>query len=228
MIFIDQQNISFWPKAVFSSCVLGVLLMSLWLLLAGDMTSSTWMRQYQFSGDFSRRVMFAICLIIYFVRLQVTVWIFEKRKFTWTEMITITILMPLVVWAYARAGGSGHQTVGPVAIAGLLVYLTGSYINTRSEFLRNVWKSKKENKGRLYTEGLFQHSMHINYFGDIALFTGFSIMTQQFSMIVIPLAMSLNFIFFIIPRLDKYLENKYQDEFRAYAKETKKLIPLIF
>ena len=92
MIFIDQHDKSFLPKAVFSGCVLGVLIVSLWLLFAGDMTAGTWLRQFQLSGDFGRRVLFAVCLIIYVLRLQVTVWIFEKRKFTWTEMITITIL----------------------------------------------------------------------------------------------------------------------------------------
>lgn len=228
MIFIDKYDISFWPKAVFSSCVLCVLMLSLYLLLAGEMTASTWLRPYLLSGDLVRRVMFAGCLILYFIRLQVTVWVFEKRKFTWREMMTISILMPFVVWAYARAGGSGYQTVGPVAIAGLLVYLAGSYINTRSEYLRLVWKSKQENKGRLYTEGLFRHSMHINYFGDIVLFTGLSIMTQQISMLVIPLVMGLNFVFFIIPRLDQYLELKYADEFREYSKKTKKLIPMVY
>lgn len=228
MIFIDKYDISFWPKAVFSTCVLGVLLLSLYLLLAGEMTTSTWLRQSQLSGDFGRRVLFAGCLILYFIRLQVTVWIFEKRKFTWREMITISILMPFVVWAYARAGGSSYQTVGPVAIAGLLIYLAGSCINTGSEYLRHLWKSKQENKGRLYTQGLFRHSMHINYFGDIVLFTGLSIMTQQVSMLVIPLVMGLNFIYFIIPRLDNYLEKKYSDEFRKYSQKTKKLIPLLY
>jgi protein-S-isoprenylcysteine O-methyltransferase Ste14 len=40
--------------------------------------------------------------------------------------------------------------------------------------------------------------------------------------------MTLNFVFFIIPRLDKYLANKYGEEFKEYAGRTKKLIPGIY
>ena len=38
----------------------------------------------------------------------------------------------------------------------------------------------------------------------------------------------MNFIFNIIPLLDRYLEKKYGDEFRDYSRKTKKLIPLIY
>ncbi len=47
-------------------------------------------------------------------------------------------------------------------------------------------------------------------------------------MLFIPLAMALNFVFFIIPRLDKYLEKQYGEEFKEYAGRTKKLIPMIY
>ena len=89
-------------------------------------------------------------------------------------------------------------------------------------------KKKIENKGRLYTKGLFKYSMHINYFGDIVLFTGLALIAHSFSLLFIPLVMALNFIFFIIPRLDKYLEKKYGDEFIEYAQRTKKFIPLVY
>ena len=70
--------------------------------------------------------------------------------------------------------------------------------------------------------------MHINYFGDIVLFTGLAMTTHSLSMLVIPLIMALNFVFNIIPSLDRYLEKKYKDEFSDYAGRTKKLIPLIY
>ena len=70
--------------------------------------------------------------------------------------------------------------------------------------------------------------MHINYSGDIVLFTGFAMVTHSLSMLVIPLIMAANFIFNIIPSLDRYLEKKYKDEFRNYSMKTKKLVPLIY
>jgi len=136
--------------------------------------------------------------------------------------------MSFVFYAFAKVGGNNKQAVGVVEIIGILLYLSGSYINTHSEYSRHVWKLKEENRGRLYTEGLFNLAMHINYFGDIILFTGLAMVTHSFSMLVIPLIMTVNFIFNIIPSLDRYLEKKYKDEFVNYSKKTKKFIPLIY
>jgi protein-S-isoprenylcysteine O-methyltransferase Ste14 len=47
-------------------------------------------------------------------------------------------------------------------------------------------------------------------------------------MLVIPLIMAVNFVFIIIPSLDRYLEEKYGAEFRDYAQKAKKLIPWIY
>jgi protein-S-isoprenylcysteine O-methyltransferase Ste14 len=136
--------------------------------------------------------------------------------------------MTFVLYAFASVGGSNEKVVGAVEVIGILLYLSGSYINTHSEYYRHVWKLKEENRGQLYTEGLFSLAMHINYFGDIVLFTGLAMLTHSLSMLVIPLIMTLNFVFYIIPSLDRYLEKKYKDEFRDYSKKTKKLIPLIY
>jgi protein-S-isoprenylcysteine O-methyltransferase Ste14 len=228
MIFKDKYDVSFWHKSVFSSCILATVFISTWLMFADMEYSDTWLKQYQISGNFSRRLLIAFCLIIYFVRLQVTVWVFQKRKWTWLETITITILMSFVLYAFANVGGNNKQVVGIVEVIGILFYLSGSYINTHSEYYRHVWKLKEENRGRLYTEGLFSKSMHINYFGDIVLFTGLAIATHSLSMLVIPLIMAVNFVFIIIPSLDRYLEKKYGAEFRDYAQRTKKLIPLLY
>jgi steroid 5-alpha reductase family enzyme len=228
MIFKDQYDSSFWNKSVFSGGLLISILAALWLMFAGDATSNTWLKPYQLSGDLVRQILIATCLVIYFVRLQVTVWVFQMRMWTWLETITITVLMSFVLYAFAKVGGNNKQAVGVVEVIGILLYLSGSYLNTHSEYYRHVWKLKAENRGRLYTKGLFSLSMHINYFGDIVLFTGLAMVTHSLSMLVIPLIMAVNFVFNIIPSLDRYLEKKYKDEFRDYSRRTKKFIPLIY
>jgi len=228
MIFKDQYDISLCHKSVFCSCVLITVLATLWLMFADTAHSGTWLKQYQIGGNFLRRVLITSCLIIYFLRLQITVWIFQKRKWTWLETITISILMSFALYAFANVGGNNKQVIGIFEVIGFLLYLLGSYINTHSEYFRYIWKCKEENKGRLYTEGLFSMSMHINYFGDIVLFTGFAMTTHSISIFAIPLIMTVNFIFNIIPSLDRYLEEKYKDEFRNYSIKTKKLIPWVY
>jgi protein-S-isoprenylcysteine O-methyltransferase Ste14 len=197
-------------------------------MFAGIAHSDTWLKQYQIAGNLLRRVLIASCLIIYFLRLQITVWIFQKRRWTWLETITISILVPFALYAFANVGGNNKQVIGIVELIGVLIYLLGSYINTHSEYSRYIWKFKEDNRGRLYTDGLFSMSMHINYFGDIILFTGFATITHSLIMFVIPLIMTVNFIFNIIPSLDRYLEKNYGEEFRDYSHKTKKLIPWIY
>jgi protein-S-isoprenylcysteine O-methyltransferase Ste14 len=228
MIFKDQYDISFWPKSVFCVCILATVFTSIWLMFADLAYSDTWLKPYLISGDFFRRVLIALGLIIYFLRLQVTVWVFQKRKWVWSETIIISIMVPLALYAFVHVGGNNHQPFGALEIVGWLLYITGSYVNTDSEYRRHIWKLKKENKGRLYTERLFRYSTHINYFGDIVLFTGFAIITHSLSMLVIPLIMTANFVFNIIPTLDRYLEKKYGDEFRDYSQKTKKMVPWIY
>jgi steroid 5-alpha reductase family enzyme len=228
MIFKDNYDISFWPKAVFSSCMLATVFTCTWLMFADPEYSDAWLKQYQISGDLLRRVLIAVCLIIYFLRLLITVWIFQQRKWVWLETIIISIVMPLALYAFAHVGGNNHQSFGAVEIVGGLLYMIGSYINTHAEYSRHVWKLKEDNKGRLYTQTLFRYAMHINYFGDIVLFTGFAMITHRLSMFVIPSIMTVNFLFNIIPSLDRYLEKKYGDEFKDYSKKTKKLIPWIY
>jgi len=83
-------------------------------------------------------IFIASCLIIYYVRLQLTVWVFQKRRWTWVETITLTVLMSFVLYAFARVGGNNKQVVGIVEVIGIWLYLSGSYINTHSEYSRHV------------------------------------------------------------------------------------------
>jgi len=143
-------------------------------------------------------------------------------------MLLVSGLMSFALFSFAKVGGDSHQPVGALDYFSIFLYLFGSGLNTYSEYTRYIWKKQAAHKGRLYKEGLFKYSMHINYFGDVVLFTGFALLTYSFSLLVIPLIMALNFIFFIIPRLDKYLARKYDEEFKEYAVRTKKFIPGIY
>jgi protein-S-isoprenylcysteine O-methyltransferase Ste14 len=136
--------------------------------------------------------------------------------------------MPLGLNAFTYWGGTNSSPIGMIELIGVILYLFGSYINTQSEFKRYIWKMRTENSGHLYTKGLFKHSMHINYFGDVVLFTGFAMVTHHVWSLVIPFVMMANFIFCIIPLLDTYLEKKYGAEFIEYARKTKKFIPMVY
>lgn len=228
MIFKDEQNKSNVSRWFFIIVIYFVIFFSGVLMFADEWVADSWMEPYKINGDFTRRIILMVCLIIYFFRLLITVFVLLKRKIVWVETIIILILMSFALFVFAKVGGSNLLPVGIIEIAGIILFLAGSYLNTASEYKRYAWKRKVENKGHLYTEGLFKYSMHINYFGDIVLFAGLALIAHSISLLIIPLTMALNFVFFIIPGLDKYLAKKYGEEFKEYAQRTKKFIPLVY
>jgi steroid 5-alpha reductase family enzyme len=46
--------------------------------------------------------------------------------------------------------------------------------------------------------------------------------------LMVPIVIILNFIVLQIPLLDDHLSRKYENEFREYAKRTKKFVPFIY
>jgi len=222
MFFINEYNKSLGQKIIIMITFIIAVVSSAWLMFFPDGS------HYQINGDFTRRIVLLFCSIIYIIRIGIMAFVFLKRKLVWFETITIAILMPTIIFVLSYVGGKQSLPINLFDVTGILLYLFGSYVNTRSEYLRHLWKQNPANKGRLYTKGLFKYSRHINYFGDVVLFTGWAMITQHSTMLLIPFFMALNFAMFIIPSLDNYLEQKYGKEFQKYAAHTKKLIPLIY
>jgi len=180
------------------------------------------------NGNELRQIILFIGLVIYALRLLITLFVFLKRRMSWGEGLLISLVMPSVLLALAYFGGNQKTDVGVIDSIGIVLYLCGSFLNSYSEYQRYVWKKQAENKGHLFTGGLFRYSMHINYLGDVLLFTGLALITRVPLMFVIPLFMALNFIFILIPSLDIYLAQKYSTEFKVYALKTKRFIPFIY
>jgi len=187
-----------------------------------------WLRPYKAGGDFLRNILILSCFIIYFLRVLGSIFIFFRRKMYWIEAILIANIMPWIFPYVIWAGGKNDQPIGLMELFGLLLFLCGSYLNTGSEYSRHIWKQKKENKGRLYTKKLFGYARHINYLGDIMLFTGLAAVAHRAVLLVIPVSMALIFILILIPLKENYLKNKYGTEFSEYVNKTKKLIPMVY
>jgi len=144
------------------------------------------------------------------------------------EALPISFLMSLVLFWIIYTGGIKAQSLNILDLVGLVLYLTGSFINTVSELTRHKWKSRPENQGHLYTGGLFKRVRHINYFGDIVLFAGLALIAQDPGLLFIPLFMALNFVLILIPAKEAHLKEKYGEAFEPYSKRSKKFIPLIY
>jgi protein-S-isoprenylcysteine O-methyltransferase Ste14 len=225
MIFKDSHDPSYMQKSLFCCCLILALVASLWHTFYRD--PQFWFNGHTPDSYAIRSIIMALCLVVYVIRVQATVWVFSRRTWTWLETEVISIVMVIALYGYGRVAAMGSPSVGWFEAVGVLFFLIGSYLNTRSEYDRHRWKKMAQNRGRLYTEGLFSYSMHINYFGDIMLFSGLAMVAGRLVMFVIPLVMTLNFIFVIIPLHNRYLKRKYGAQYLEYSKKTRKLVPWV-
>jgi len=186
------------------------------------------LKAYKVEGNLGRSCLILVGMIIYYLRLLVTLFVFFQRKMYWLEALMIANIMPWLFPYIAYASGRYNGPIGWIEALGILLFLAGSYLNSASEYTRFRWKQKNENAGRIYTSGLFTYSRHINYFGDILIFSGVAAMARQVELLFIPAFMAAIFILILIPLKENYLKQKYGDAFSLYAAKTKKIIPWIY
>lgn len=172
-------------------------------------------------------VLFMFNLVV-FVRIGFTTFFLVKRRIPWEEAISIPGAFAIYYIGFALLGRLTQIEIDWLDYVAIGVFFLGSYLNTASELKRHFWKMKPENKGKLYTKGLFKFSMHINYFGDVLWVVAYALITRNWWSVSIVFFILAFFIFYNIPKLDEYLASKYKDEFGAYSSKTKKLIPYIY
>jgi protein-S-isoprenylcysteine O-methyltransferase Ste14 len=217
------------PRLILACNHLAAVIIVWWICFGSGIeliNKTAWMEMPE--GNYIRRVILLFCSIIYFLRILFTLFVLLKRKMGTGEAAGIALWLYIINITFALAGGTNIRPIGPFEFIGIMLFLAGSYLNTGSEYLRYRWKKSPQNAGKLYMQGLFKYSRHINYFGDAVLFTGFSLVTGKFITLIIPAIMLLSFIFINITMLEKYLQHKYRGDFITYKKTTKSLVPFIY
>ncbi len=170
--------------------------------------------------------LFAFELVV-FARFFLTLFVFLKRKIPWEETLSIPMAFGLYLLGFPLMARPSSVPFGALEICGIVLFVVGSFLNTFSEYQRHRWKAREENRGKLYTGGLFAISMHINYFGDLLWVSGFACVTHNAYASLVPAFLFAFFYFFNVPKLDAYLKERYGDSFSAYARRTKKLVPFV-
>jgi protein-S-isoprenylcysteine O-methyltransferase Ste14 len=210
--------------------VIGAAVAATWWLLfergitlAGALIGKPWA-----PGNPTRRLLLALALSIYYLRLLFTQFVFLKRAMSWSEAGTIAPWVLCIYTALAIAGGTNSLRIGAPALAGVVLFILGSWMNSYAEYARHVWKQRPENRGRLYTLGLFRYARHPNYLGDLISFSGLCLISGRWITISIPMIMLAGFVFANIPMLDRHLHAHYGSAFDAYAARTRKLIPFLY
>lgn len=199
-----------------------------WLLLGNGLsTVSEWFGWRLEPGDEARRyLLFAFCVVVH-IRLLFTSLYLLRRAIGWEEAIAIPFAFMVYYVGFSLLGGPTRTPIGWVDGLAVGLFCVGSFVNTYSEILRDIWRKKPENKGKLYTGGLFRYARHINYFGDIVWVSGFAVLTRNIWSALIPLLLLAFFLFYNAPELDRHLQEKYPQAFASYKKRVKMLIPFL-
>jgi steroid 5-alpha reductase family enzyme len=216
------------PKSLVTACNGLAVAAAAWFLFGGTDTVAGWFGTDLDHAESLRRGLLIALSAGYLLRFIATTFVMLKRSMEWSEAATVGVWVVIIHGTMAYLGGTNTASVGVLTWLGVVLYFIGSYLNTGSEYQRKLWKKDPEHKGKLYTEGLFKYSMHINYFGDVVLFSGFALVTGSPWAFIIPAIMACMFIFVNIPMLDKYLAERYGDAFEQYAKKTAKLVPFVY
>jgi len=228
MAFHDENAPSILSKVSLSVSILAGTLVSAALTYGYADWLIDLIKYERVDGNIYRQIIILSCSLIYLIRFTICMFIFLKRKISWFEGCLTSFLFFMLFYLFGVSAGSHTEPIGLIDTAGILLFLAGSYINTMADYQRFTWKKNIENKGRLYTKGLFKYSMHINYFGDSISYFGLAMITLESVCIFVSIGIIVNFIVLQIPMLDRHLGNKYGNEFKEYAKRSKKFVPFIY
>jgi len=228
-----NHNTSMPQKLVFIGLHFCILLICIWLLFYNGWHEIGMLFNHDWElTNPNRGSVLLFCATFYWLRHLVTLFYLLARSVDWGEVFGLLLFIAIFDISLMLIGAGAFGPTAPLLngldIAGLIFLGLGSYINSGSEIQRKLWKRDPATKGHCYTKGLFRHSMHINYFGDMVLFTGWALLTTSLWTLALPTLMTYLFITLHIPALDEYLANRYGAEFRDYAAKTKKLIPFVY
>lgn len=152
--------------------------------------------------------------------------------FAWTAQgLWVTFSLAPVLAVKASEGGG---ELGPFFWIGVIVWLTGFGIEVVADRQKSSFRKMPENRGAFIRQGLWSLSRHPNYFGEIMLWVGVSIITipsltgWQYLCLSSPV-----FIFILlrfisgIPMLEKSAEERWGDacSYQEYKKSTPLLFP---
>lgn len=206
-----------------------ILWLSYWVLFQGG---GPWVEKHwhiqNATENIDRRIIIFTFNIVIFFRLAYMMVVLLKRKIPWQESISVPFAFAFYFLGYPLLVLPISAAIDSLDYFAIGLFIAGCVLNSGGEILRNQWKNKPENQGKIYTGGFFTYSRHINYFGDILWVTAYALVTKNWYSIILPIFLFAFFAFYNAPKLDHYLKGKYGKEYDEYARKTKMLIPFIY
>lgn len=228
MDLYGEKHHSAPQKIVIHILEIAFLSLSFWLLFG---SGGAWFGHLlgieNASNASSRRIILFLFHLITFLRLGFMMVVLLKRRIPWEESFSVPIAFALYYVGFTLLTLPSSLALDAWDLVGIGVFIFGGILNTGGEYLRHLWKKDPENKGKLYTGGFFKYSRHVNYLGDLLWVGGYAILSRNYWSFLIVVLLFSFFVFYNAPKLDRYLKEKYGEQYDHYAKKTRMLIPFI-
>ena len=160
---------------------------------------------------------------------------FSQFFMTWTlQGMWVFICSSAALIAIANPSG---VPINSVFILGLLMFVFGFAIEVIADNQKSAFRSISKNKDSFINEGLWARSRHPNYFGEITLWAGITVMGistfegMNYLAIFSPIFSYLLLVYVSGVRLLELRGHKkwgHLKDYQDYQKNTPKLIPRIF
>ena len=160
---------------------------------------------------------------------------FSQFFMTWTlQGMWVFICSSAALVAIANPTG---VVINIVFFIGLALFLLGFAVEVIADNQKTKFRSIPENKDQFINEGLWARSRHQNYFGEITLWTGITVMGistfegMNYLAIFSPIFSYLLLVYVSGVRMLEFRGHRkwgHLDEYNTYKKNTPKLIPKIF
>lgn len=127
-----------------------------------------------------------------------------------------TIIVFLGCLSLFPALSIGTNQFGLLDIIAIIVTGFAIFIEARSDYELKTFISKPENRGKTIDTGIWTHSRHPNYFGEVLFWWGLYLFALAANLaywwlIIGPVAITLLFVFVSIPMMDKHILKKRQN-----------------
>ena len=160
---------------------------------------------------------------------------FSQFFMTWTlQGMWVFICSSAALVAIASPTG---VVINIIFFLGLALFVLGFAVEVIADNQKTKFRSIPENKDQFINEGLWARSRHPNYFGEITLWTGITVMGistfegMNYLAIFSPIFSYLLLVYVSGVRMLEFRGHKkwgHLDEYNSYKKNTPKLIPKIF
>ena len=160
---------------------------------------------------------------------------FSQFFMTWTlQGMWVFICSSAALVAIANPMG---VVINSVFMLGLALFILGFVVEVIADNQKTEFRSIPENKDLFINEGLWARSRHPNYFGEITLWTGITVMGistfegMNYLAIFSPIFSYLLLVYVSGVRMLEYRGHKkwgHLEEYQNYKKNTPKLIPKLY